>query len=1120
MLPRMFRLSASLLGVSVLVLLLWSLLLAAAPVHSGVSLDDIPARSSIITDTRWIELIRSGGPEPQLTRSAAALPTLNLHLTDNLIAGRASSPALITIVMWRNNSVIVNTSATPYPDGANYFYAVQFCPSYLPLGGGGCPILQPGDAISLTQSGASVIMTVPVLTARVDASTDRVFGSAPISSVVTTYLYPFANSTEPYTQTVNVDTGGQYQADYAGTLDVRPRDNGYVAYSEAPGRTTYIRCVAPFLRAQVGGPEVSGLAAPLSSVVITAANAAGTPYFYWWAYATSDGSFGVYSSYGGIKLSPGDHITATSAGQTFSMMVLTLTAHIDLANHLIWGAAPANQAVEASRFDGPLCCSSNSFWNDWPTEQTVVTTTATGQYSATLALTRPNYGAAIATAPDGNQTYARWAVPYLSAWMGNRYWRAYWLTGQVDDVATPVTITIQGPSGYFKDVRSAMAASDGYYSDFSGMGLTLDSGDVITVTTTRGVQAALQLPNLTGQIDPVTDIVSGTAPPNARLTLTIYDSEPIVVAPPTPAPTSTPYHIAGGGPPATPYTVIVTATTQGNYLVNLHGVLDLNNASTGEVSLTTAEGYGVSRVLSLSRQEGCDLRPSWINVGGNQVAFWPAAKGCSQYTYGSVRLRDAAGHLKAEQALPLWPSYYDFSIYFYTGTQPVAIVPGDVIEVAWSNSPQFEATRVPTSTPRPITPTPYTVRSTSDQQLVTIVVPTLTVQLDPAANIISGQAPANTTVELSLSRYPSVLQVFTTTVDAQGNYTLSLAPDASLEAGDTARVTYIPIDPPAFSAVGVLPMVRVQLYQTYADGFLPPLAAFTATLQTTPSVPTAYKGTASNDGYFYVGLSPVKPGDTVVVTTAQRILRLSVPALTAHVDRASATVFGQAPPLARLRVEPYNYYGVSQNVTATASGNYSASFPSLAPLNTTYGKLTYFNAEGNQAISYFATVHWGVVVDNKCWNGIVDMAGGPLTATLRNNSGGLKNTLVFTPTYQYYSACFTTTVQSGDQIFLQSAPATEVFTVPLLTARHNYGLQAVEGLAPPNHDLYFEAWWGDGAYRHVYSDNSGHYGVDTSDLHPPLQSRGDIYLRDEAGNTTWIYFTVTGYSAFLPIVRR
>ena len=43
--------------------------------------------------------------------------------------------------------------------------------------------------------------------------------------------------------------------------------------------------------------------------------------------------------------------------------------------------------------------------------------------------------------------------------------------------------------------------------------------------------------------------------------------------------------------------------------MNLHGVIDLNNSSYGEVSLTTAEGHAVTRILTLSRQEGCDYRP-------------------------------------------------------------------------------------------------------------------------------------------------------------------------------------------------------------------------------------------------------------------------------------------------------------------------------------------------------------------------------------------------------------------------------------------------------------------------------------------------------------------------------
>lgn len=1120
------RLGATLFSVLVFLVLLSSLLLPAAPVHSGSVNFNPPAQPRLITDTRWIELIRSSGPGSQLNRSVTALPTLNLHVMDNLIAGRASASALISIVVRRGTAVIVNVTATPYPDGSSYFYAVQFYPWYAPTGcggGGSDATLQPGDIISLSQSGASFTMTVPTLTAQVDATVDDVSGSAPISGVVTTYLYRFADLTGPYTTTVTADAGGHYQADYASTLDVRPRDSGYAAYAAAPDRVTYVRFVAPFLRVQAGGTELSGFAAPRSVVVISATNSAGVQYSSWLALANSDGSFGpLSSSWNRGHIKPGDRISAASAGQTFSMTVLTITARADLANHFVAGETLANQTVEVLRFDGPLCCSSDPFWNSTAAEQAVVTATATGQYTAALAVVRPNYGAAIVTAPDGNQTYARFAVPYLTARMGANAWFSYQVTGQVDDAATPITLTIQGPSGYFKDVRTTTAASDGYFVDYNYSGLTLDSGDVITVATAHGVQAVLPLPNLTGQIDPVTDIVSGTAPPNARLNLIVYYSSYYPMMPPTPAPAATPYIIiGGGGPPSSPYTVIVTATAQGDYQVNLHGVIDLDNSSIGEVSLTTAEGYGVSRVLSLSRAESCAYAPRQIYVGGNRVDFW-LPKGCTQYTYGSVRLRDGAGRLKSQQALPVGLVNYAFSIFFYAGNEPIAIEPSDIIEVEWTNSSQFVVTPTPTYTPWPVTPTPtpYAARPAAGNQLVTIVVPTLTVQLDQAANTISGHAPASTTVSVNLSRDWNLIGVYTATTDAQGMYFINPGPGMTLAAGDRAAVTSSPSGSPAFAATGVLPMLRSDWSQGAFDGYLPPLTPYTVTVKTTPPFTIPYRSVAGNDGYFSMWMISLKPGDTIAVTTAQRTLHLNIPYIATHVDRVSATVFGQAPPFARLRIEPYSYANVAQETTATASGAYSVSFPSLAPLNTTYGRITYFDAAGNQAVSPFATIHWEIVVNDKCFLGVVDAVGLPVTLTLRAANDALKSTYHFTPTYGYYGACFTQRIQSGDRIALQSAAATEVFTVPLLTARHNYARQAIEGSAPPNYALFAELWWNGIIRRRTFSDANGRYGVDTSDLQPPLLAQGRMSLSDEAGNTTKVYFIILGYPIYLPSLRR
>lgn len=1113
------RLGASLVSGGVLLMILWSLLFTTVPVRSGSARIPEPVRASIITDTRWVELVRSGAAGTQQTRSTSAQPTINLHLIDNLIVGRVPSSARVTIAVWRNNSPIVETVVTPYPDGTDYFYVAQLGYQMMAQGGGGYATLQTGDVIALTQGGASFTLTVPALTAMVDAPADRVYGTAPISRSVTSYLYSDVTGTGPYTQTVEADADGNYTADYAAMLDVRPRDNGYVAYSETPGRTTYVRFVAPFLRAQAGGAEISGMAAPLSWINLTVVNAAGESYGSWSMYSVADGSFGdTYSSYGGAQLRPGDRITATSAGQTFTMRVLTLTVQSVLDNGLVEGNAPPDQPLELLRFDGPLCCTYNAFWRESPAEQPIVTATATGYYSAALSLARPNYGAAIVTDPDGNQTYARFAMPYLAVRLGGyAYWLPAMLTGQISEAAAPITIAIQGPSGYLKDVRSAPSTSSGYFADYGYTGLALDSGDVITVSTAHGVQTALHLPPLTGEIDPVTDIVSGTAPPGARLQVALNSYG--ISAASSPYPTPTPYYPGGGGGLTMPFTVIVTATAQGEYLVNLHGVIDLLNYSFGEVSLTTPEGHAVTRVLGL-RQEECVYRPAAIQVGGNRVDFGEITTGCKQAVWGMARLRDAAGNLKAEQPFYAW-SWFSQIIYFYAEGQPVAIAPGDSVEVEWSTKSTW-LTPAPVVTVWPVpTYTPYLPRPTGDNHFIAITVPTLTVQLDRAANTLSGQAPANSIVALSVSRGNDFFRTYTATVDALGGYTLNLPGDVALAAGDVARVSYKSIDPPTFSATGILPLIRAELYQSSVSGRLPPLTAYTITLQTSPTVTLSYQGIAFDDGYFGLWLAPTRPGDIITVTTVQQTLRLELPALTAHIDRTSATIFGQAPPLASLRVMPYAYFSYSQNVTATASGAYTATFPDLAPLNTTYGQLTYYDADGNQVGLAFATVHWDVVVNDKCLSGIADLPGLPLTLTLRNSSGGVKSTYSFIPAYSYYAACFTTIVESGDQIALQSASATEVFTVPVLTARHNFARQAVEGSAPPHETLFAElpAFY-NGPPRRVFADDDGRYGVDTSDLHPTLLSRGRVYVYDEAYNSTLIYFTVTGYSAFLPLLWR
>lgn len=1072
-----------------------------------------------ITDTRWLDLIRSSSAKNQLS-----LPTLNIHLTDGFVSGRVSSGATVIISVTRAGQQIAYLSLTPFPDGDGYIYvAPVFCWYPKGGGGGGCDVFQPGDVVWVTQAKAAVSMTVPVLNGFADTYTDRVYGAAPISQPVTVYLFPFTAPETTYTQTIMADANGQYQVIFTPTVDVRPRDSGYVAYAETPDRVAYARFVAPFLRAQVNGTEVSGLVAPRSYVAITVTTADGTPRSYLSFYVGADGAFESYSDYWS-PLQPGEHILAANDGRTFSMTVMTITAYADLINGQVWGETLAGQPIDVLRFTGLVCSyySCDSLWQQSPAEQVTVTSTASGQYSASVSLARPNYGAAIMTMPDGHQTYARYAVPYVSLRMGAVDSMYYQATGQVDEPSSPITIAIQGPSGYFKDVRHVTANHAGYFYDQANSFLVLDTGDVVTVTTPRGVQAAMTLPVLTGQIDPVTDIVSGTAPPNAKLTLTL---QYFLFGTPLTVP-SAPSRPAGGGDGL--YTVIVTSTAQGNYQINLQGVIDLVGVSIGEVKLITADGHGVTRVFGAIPQPQvyeCSARLTSVYVGGNSTGL--AVHNCSQYMQVTLRLLDASAHVKASQQWSFYPGNYwsSFSTSFYSGTQPILIAPNDLLELHAHTQPsQPTPTPTPTRAPTPMpTSTPHGPQRTTGDQWITITVPALTTQLDPVANAIGGQAPPNTTVSLALYResyYP--LQTLTATVSAQGVYTASLMGIDTIAPGDRARVSYVSNESIEFYAMNVLPMLRAPIYGAEVSGWLPPYASFTATIDSPRVITTVYRSYASDIGSMYAILPAHAPGDTIVVTTPQLTRRLTLPMLTARIHRATATVYGQAPPDARLKVD-LTSHGRSQIITATASGYYTATFADLAPLSSARGRLTYFDADGDQAYLEFATLYWNVTLDMPCVDGGAEMAGTPITLTLQAASGATKD--VHTGTTDGMSSfygCFTTTIQSGDWLVL-SYPAglTATFNVPLLTARHDYAQQALLGRTVSNIQVEVNLW-GSGTWstRHVWSDANGYYGVDTSDLHLSLGTYGTATITDSDGNLTHRNFKIIGYPAYLPIVRK
>ena len=1067
-------------------------------------------------DPRWLTLIHSQ-PSRASTAQQAASPSINIHLTDGFVAGRTMVAATVMISVTRAGSQAAYATTTPFPDDAGFFYLSNLTWIYTSGGGSANYLLQAGDVVWVRQASHVASMTVPMLSSLAAADTDTVYGTAPISQLVTVYLFPFADPDASYTRTITADASGLYQAEWLPSIDMRPRDTGYVMHAEAVDRRAYTRFVAPFLRAQIGSPDVSGLAAPHSQVSITATDASGTPYAWTYAYASADGSFRTYSGpwwmQGTGRLQPNDRIMATAACQTFSMTLAAINAHADFANGRAWGAAAPNQAVEVVRYAGPLGSGYDALWTQPPLEQVIVTAAASGAYSAPLSLARADYGAASITTPDGHQTLARFAVPYVWIRVGasNQGMSSYYMAwGQVDDPASPITLSIQGPSGYLKDLLYLNALYSGYFStpsDYADSSdLSLNSGDVITLATLRGVQVALTLPMLTAQAYPLSDTITGLAPPNTRVMLTVYDAEyrPF----PTPTSTPTPPLTAGGGGYGLPHTMFVTTTAQGDYQVDLGGMIDITDNATGAAQVETSDGHSVSRALSVVRS--CQPRLLSAQVGGNALTGQGPGWGCPD---ARLRLRDEQGQVKAENTFLALYTYVNLT--FFTGTQPIPILPGDTIEI---EVPGIGAAQ-------PLT------------QVVATLIPSLTVSLDAAANTLSGQAPADSVLYFEIRHEDAFQRLITTTVSAQGIYTVSLSGLYTLGAGDRVWAIVSSTGRPQFYAVGVLPLIKVTLYQSGVRGWLPPLTPYTVSLESARPITAQVSGYAGASGYVDVS-SYLRPGsvfptlmpeDTVAITTPQQGLRMSLPFLSAKVNRSTATVSGQAPPHARLQVDFFeSYYGgrSSRPVTATASGTYTVAIPELAPLRNQRGTLIYFTPEDDQIRLDFAAAQWHVTLGDGCLNGNAEESGVPITLTLQTQAGALKGSVTSTASTPSgsFSVCFTQTVEPDDRLSLAYPGGSMTFTVPNVTAEHDYARQVVEGQSPPDSPIVItlktSSYYWEWATRHTLADTAGHFGLDTSDLRLSLGLTGYATHTDEAGNTTQRNFSILGIRFYLPLIAR
>ncbi|MDW8327801.1 MAG: hypothetical protein RMK99_14650 [Anaerolineales bacterium] len=1038
-------------------------------------------------DPRWLALIFSR-EEKQLEPLNVTPPTLNYHATDRFIAGRTAFPDPVAITITHEARTVATLLVTPIPDESGFFYLadVSFHRGYsdeiLP---------RPGSVLWVAQNGAAISLTVPTFTALAYPETEAVAGQAPAGAALIAYLYPFDAPGVVITRSATATGPGLYQMSWS-PADVRPRDSGYVRYVVDQSRNVYVRFVAPFLRAQVGGHQVSGLAAPHSWVRVTVASPSGQPAQTFELQATRLGEFRGQVAYCRDefcdRLQSGQTLTATSEGQVFALTLPPLTAQVDRAAGQLYGQAPAGARIEIAHRAGPLpdFFQPHDFdtWFSVPEPTLAVSATAGGSYSITLPLRAADYGAAFVTTAEGHQAYARYAVPYFLVRLPDVS-PFYLVRGQLNEPAMPLTLTIQGPSGFLKAIRQATTNSSGYFSDPSPhsywpVNLTVEAGDVLTVTTAQGAVAVLPVPLVTAQADVNSQQISGQAPPNALVTLWLDSTD-----------------VFPSGPPAPEgYVFTATASAAGTFTLDLSAFGRFGFGASGEVRYTSPEGYDFIRTFRT--RQYCLPRLERVYVGGDFLmgAWFGDKLRCTAF---AIRLRSASGGLKFERTGLTWDNFY---LTLEQDGQRVRILPGDRLELE------------------------------SGGQSQVFTVPPLSISVDLAGQRIYGRSTPGVPLRLTVGAYlPDdarwTLKYYssvTVTTNALGDYTLSYP----LKPGWGAAVEYPGY--PTFVANNASPALRAYLYQPFVEGVIDPFTPYTLTRTSRPlGITETVAGISAPGGFLFAGkLGELNwvlfPGAELRLDWPNGVRQFTVPRLTAKLDRTTRTVSGLAPPNARLAIE---LAGHIQVITSTALGEYAATFPPQRWPSSDSGWVLYADARGDQTLLEYAAPRWEVTLDTPCATGHATTPNAPFTATLRAGDGTLKGEVgVVSDFWPKFQACFAAPISTGDQLVMTGPDATPAvtFTVPFLTAAHDFGRRVVTGQAPPGALAVYLPVHNEYGFplppRWITVAPGGRYGADVSDLDLPLHTVGQVEVRDEFGHLTRRMFVVVGYQTYLPLVAR
>ncbi len=481
---------------------------------------------------------------------------------------------------------------------------------------------------------------------------------------------------------------------------------------------------------------------------------------------------------------------------------------------------------------------------------------------------------------------------------------------------TQVLVDLVDAAGAEKASSAAVAGDDGvariaFGSYFLGDGnvaiiraggpvTVLEPGDVLRVLQAGAATRRVEVPGLTADVDVAADRVAGTAPAGAEIRV----------------------DVALGNAPPTGHTVV--AREDGRWALDLGPAVDLGAAPGVSAAVRFDAGDGVrfhahARALSGTVTLGAAEARGTASPG-TRVGLAVRTAGGQTLAYGP-ELVTGDGHwalqLGGGAFGPVGPAGPG------QAPPPHRIQPGDQVTLTQTGGPLAADRAVP------------------------ITVPAIEVAIDPAADTVTGRAPAGAVLDLVAGSVWGGAAAVDATADADGRFTASFGGLVDLGPGWRVTAWWQPAPPAGLraGALAVVPVVEVGVGVARLTGLAEPGRPLTVTLSTpagevrSRQVTTAgadgsfavqHRPPAAGGGFVFGGDTlPAAPGDRVAVeSTAGDPVVFSVPALTAVSDTAADAVRGTAPAGSPLRVAAAAPGGgeIVVETAADGSGRYTADF--------------------------------------------------------------------------------------------------------------------------------------------------------------------------------------------------